>query len=228
MMAGNSSDKLVRIGEQFGSQIAELVRTSRALSVTVMRVDENNAYVRIYENDEPLPVPLSTLNLANGMFRLTPNVGSLAIVGFANGDDNAPYFVAFEQLDKIEIKRGKTSLVWKITPPKRDENGDEPSGSDTKDEFTLSLDTSSVRITKDLIEFNGGTLDGLVSINALTDRLNKLQSELNTLVSTYNGHTHPYTWAAAAGASVTSATTATGTPPSRFSKDEYENKKIAQ
>lgn len=40
------------------------------------------------------------------------------------------------------------------------------------------------------IEVNGGKLGGLININDLTGKLNKLVNEVNMLKSQFNGHTH--------------------------------------
>ena len=65
---------------------------------------------------------------------------------------------------------------------------------------------------------NGGQLGGLVAIQKLTERLNKLQQELNAFKIAYNAHkngTYPL------------ATPFTGSFSS-FSDDDYENKNVQQ
>ena len=83
-------------------------------------------------------------------------------------------------------------------------------------------DTASVVVSEDGIVMNNGTLDGLVKINELTDKLNNLVKEVNAFIKTYNTHTH-------IGAHGTTSTpSATGTDVSDFKKSDYENEKVKQ
>lgn len=228
MSMGDNSDLLTRIGEQFGDAIADLVQSLRAYSVTIDSVDDENAYGYMYEGDEPLPIPLAYMQ---GMFKITPNVGSLSIIQFANGDPNAPFFIAHSEPDKIEIIRGKTSVVWEITPPERDEDG-EPIDGETDDVLTLTVDTSSMMMKKDLIEFNGGTLNQMVVIGDLTARLNKMQEEIDKIQTNIASHTHTYIDSKGATAvptpSTTTATQYTKVPLTQVKDDDYKNDKITQ
>ncbi len=40
------------------------------------------------------------------------------------------------------------------------------------------------------IQLNGTNFDGLVKINDLVDKLNNLENKVNTIITTYNAHTH--------------------------------------
>lgn len=51
----------------------------------------------------------------------------------------------------------------------------------------------------DSISLNGDNYDGLVKVGKLTDALNDLQNKVNTIISTYNTHTHVTTCGAGAG-----------------------------
>lgn len=62
------------------------------------------------------------------------------------------------------------------------------------------------------IVINGGKLGGLVKIQELTDKLNRLVNE-------FNRHTHPF---------ASGAVGPTTMPASVFSKNDYENKDIQQ
>lgn len=248
-MLNSSNDPVERAGERFGETLMSEFERLRTKTMVVKSVDENNAYCIIYEDDEPLPVPLSFLKMDGAYFKVTPTLESMVGVTFLNGDDNTPVFISFTSVDRVEFVRSKTSISLTIDP-----------NDETKDDVTLTMDTttvnvtgtsltskvgnssvemttdmikalngaSSVEMTSDLIKMNGGSLDGLVAINALTQRLNTLQSELQTAMNIINAHTHNFTWAGTSGTSVTTAPLSQVTPPTTFSKDQYENTKITQ
>lgn len=76
------------------------------------------------------------------------------------------------------------------------------------------------------IVFNQGENLGMIKIQELTNKINNLVKELETLRSTFNSHTH-------SGVQSGPGTTApTATPVSKaftqFNKDDYENTKILQ
>jgi len=215
----SSDDRILQIGGEFGTRVAALVGTVRTIAVTVQSVEDKDAMVTIYENDTPLPVPLTFLSIEDGFLKVTPSIGSLSVIAFLNGDENKPFFVQHSKIDKFEFTRSKSNFTWSV-----DEE------DDTKDELSINVGTSKIRIVDSLIEFNEGNHKGTVLIEALTTRLNKLQSELDTFIQTYNGHTHPFNYlgGAVASAGVSMSTTSTGTPPSTFSISEYENQKITQ
>ena len=182
----NSSDLITRIGEQFGNGIAQLIRSVRAFAVTVERIDGDKAYVSLFSRNSTMPVPLTPYGIKGTLFKITPAVGSLAVISFMNGDENTPFFVAFSQVD----------------------------------ECLLTVGESKIKITDELIEFNGGTLKGLVAIDALTQRLNKLQSEVNAVVQRLNTHVH-----VSNGVVLTAPFAQT---VSSFSNNDYINEKITQ
>ena len=84
-------------------------------------------------------------------------------------------------------------------------------------------DTCSMVMTEDGIVMNNGSLDGLIKINELTDKLNNLVSEVNDFISKYNSHTHTVV-----GHATAQATTSMATDVSEFSKSDYENEKVKQ
>lgn len=94
----------------------------------------------------------------------------------------------------------------------------------------MTVGNSKVRMTPDLIELNEGSLDGLVIVGKLTERLNKLQQQIDQIQSAIASHTH--TVSTAGGPTAQTGTT-TGTTYSRVSVDkfnnsDYENEKIKQ
>ena len=71
----------------------------------------------------------------------------------------------------------------------------------------------NIRFESPNVEWNVSSKD--TSVNDLTAYLDELVGEINTHISVYEGHTHPYTWTDPSGASDTSA-------PSQQSQDTTE------
>ncbi|NLV87539.1 MAG: hypothetical protein GX025_10060 [Clostridiales bacterium] len=188
------------IGERFGNDIADLVRSVRAFAVTVDKVSEDGetAYVRIYEGDESLPVPTQLAAIPKGMLRVIPTAESLAVVQLVNGDDEQPHFIAFSEVDEI----------------------------------LLTIGESTIRMDTDVIEMNGGTLNGLVILGKLTERLNKLQGEINDIQTNIANHSHTYIDSVVSGATPTpKSTTATSYTRKKLTEvkdSDYENEKVKQ
>lgn len=49
------------------------------------------------------------------------------------------------------------------------------------DEINVSVGESTVKVTDGLIEFNGGENKGMVLVESITDRLNKIEDDINSL-----------------------------------------------
>ncbi len=82
----------------------------------------------------------------------------------------------------------------------------------------LKIGNQTLKIDKDGFVFNDGTLDGLVKIQELTNKL-------NVLVDTFNSHTHPFVGVAPTVAATTSPIIAKA---QTFSKSDYENTEVKQ
>ena len=56
----------------------------------------------------------------------------------------------------------------------------------------LSDDSAYVSLVSKVSEvhLNGKNFDGLVKVNDLVQKLNNLENKVNTIISTYNAHTH--------------------------------------
>ena len=200
-------------GEEFGSELARMLRRFVLKTVTIESVDEENnvANVTIFEGDTPIQVSLSLFNIGTSNVTIVPTVGSVAVIANPNGDDNNPQFLWFESVDKVSFKRGSISATLQVDPD-----------DESKDSISLSLGESSIDVTSDLIQFNGGSLGALVAISRLTERLNKLKSELDTLQNNIATHTHP------APGGTTATPTFIKAKISSFSDDDYANEKIKQ
>lgn len=89
------------------------------------------------------------------------------------------------------------------------------------EEITVVVGESSVQITNDVIKFNGGDT-GMVFADKLTERLNKLQGEIEQIQTAIMAHTHP------TPSGVSGTPTYTKATVSRFDASEYANDKITQ
>lgn len=68
------------------------------------------------------------------------------------------------------------------------------------------------------IEINGDA-DNMVRFSDLETGFNALRSDLNTLISTYNSHIHPFVGVAVGAPASTTPTTSTGTPSTSSIED---------
>jgi tetrahydromethanopterin S-methyltransferase subunit B len=53
-------------------------------------------------------------------------------------------------------------------------------------------DTAELEVTSGVVVLNGGENGGLVKVQELVDKINRLESKVNGLVTKYNAHTHLY------------------------------------
>lgn len=83
------------------------------------------------------------------------------------------------------------------------------------DRILVVVGSSTIEMTDGSILVNGGNLGGMVKIAELTEKL-------NTLVSTFNGHTHSVTTTGTAAAQ-SGIAAATSAQASTFSKSDYED-----
>jgi hypothetical protein len=170
--------------------VKDLVSTNRAYTVTIESVDDDYAYVSIGGGEAALPVPLTNISIKNAAFKIKPNVGSLAIIQYADGDEARPFFVSYSEIDFFSFTRGGTTLSWEITPPERDSEGEEIEG-ETNDVVNLSIGESTLKVNKDVWEFNGGTLGGMAIVANLVEKYNDLKTAFDSFKSNYNAHIHP-------------------------------------
>jgi len=89
---------------------------------------------------------------------------------------------------------------------------------------TLSGDFSQLVVLQvdhaESITINGGKLGGLVNIGTLTDRLNALADDVNSLITKFNAHTHAVPNGTSAAPSATANETAS------FDRGDYEDETI--
>lgn len=211
-----SYDPAEEAGGAFGAFLAQMFYTVRTVLVTVKSVDEANGVAQVYlfEEDKTFPVPLSLYGTEEYGMVHVPTEGSAALITFIDGDINRPIFVGISEIDKWAFKRNETAITFTTDP----------------DEVNVTVGNSKVRITPDLIEMNGGSLDGLVIIGKLTERLNRLQQQIEAIQSAIASHSHLVATSGSATQQVGNTTTTIYAKVNvdSFDNSDYENEKIKQ
>lgn len=216
-----SYDPAEEAGGNFGMFLAQMFSTVRTVLVTVKSVDTANGVAQVYlfEEDKTFPVPLSLYGTEEYGTTCVPTEGSAALITYIDGDLNRPVFMGVSETDKWEFKRGQTVVTFTTDPD-----------DSSKDEVSVVVGNSKVRMTPDLIELNEGSLDGLVIVGKLTERLNKLQQQIDQIQSAIASHTHTVstTGSATAQTGATTGTTYSRVSVDKFNNSDYENEKIKQ
>ena len=211
-----SYDPAEEAGGAFGAFLAQMFYTVRTVLVTVKSVDEANGVAQVYlfEEDKTFPVPLSLYGTEEYGMVHVPTEGSAALITFIDGDINRPIFVGISEIDKWAFKRNETAITFTTDP----------------DEVNVTVGNSKVRITPDLIEMNEGSLDGLVIVGKLTERLNRLQQQIEAIQSAIASHSHLVVTSGSATQQVGNTTTTTYAKVNvdSFDNSDYENEKIKQ
>lgn len=211
-----SYDPAEEAGGDFGTFLAQMFYTVRTVLVTVKSVDEANGVAQVYlfEEDKTFPVPLSLYGAEEYGMVHVPTEGSAALITFIDGDINRPVFVGISEIDKWAFKRNETAITFTTDP----------------DEVNVTVGNSKVRITPDLIEMNEGSLDGLVIVGKLTERLNRLQQQIEAIQSAIASHSHLVATSGSATQQVGNTTTTTYAKVNvdSFDNSDYENEKIKQ
>lgn len=211
-----SYDPAEEAGGAFGAFLAQMFYTVRTVLVTVKSVDEANGVAQVYlfEEDKTFPVPLSLYGTEEYGMVHVPTEGSAALITFIDGDINRPVFVGISEIDKWAFKRNETAITFTTDP----------------DEVNVTVGNSKVRITPDLIEMNEGSLDGLVIVGKLTERLNRLQQQIEAIQSAIASHSHLVATSGSATLQVGNTTTTIYAKVNvdSFDNSDYENEKIKQ
>lgn len=211
-----SYDPAEEAGGAFGAFLAQMFYTVRTVLVTVKSVDEANGVAQVYlfEEDKTFPVPLSLYGTEEYGMVHVPTEGSAALITFIDGDINRPIFVGISEIDKWAFKRNETAITFTTDP----------------DEVNVTVGNSKVRITPDLIEMNEGSLDGLVIVGKLTERLNRLQQQIEAIQSAIASHSHLVATSGSATQQVGNTTTTIYAKVNvdSFDNSDYENEKIKQ
>lgn len=77
------------------------------------------------------------------------------------------------------------------------------------DKVLIIVGNTQMKITDGLVQFNDGSLGGLVKITQLTNKLNNLENLVNDLAAKYNSHTHVLALSAGTGTAAPTTTTET-------------------
>ena len=93
--------------------------------------------------------------------------------------------------------------------------------SNTEGFVSIMSQIDKIVIDTDLVQFNGGSNEGIVNINDLTSKLNSLITEINALKTFINTHIH-----VAGGRPTTIPTPVFAGNFSNFNKTDYEDDKI--
>lgn len=137
-----------------------------------------------------------------------PTVGSLVVIGLPYKQPESAFVARFSQLDSVKIVYNPEASGDEADLITADENGvsvtrGKYSCTITKDSINLSCsDEATIVLSDNSITLNGGSLGGLINISDLV-------SAINSMVSTFNGHTHQFEWAGQSGSSTTQPTTST-------------------
>lgn len=90
------------------------------------------------------------------------------------------------------------------------------------DRVAIKVGESTIGIEGDTITFNGGENGGMVLVNELTDKLNQLRQQIDSIQTAIATHSHE----TPAGATI--GTVYTRVNVSSFNASDYENDKIKQ
>lgn len=139
-----------------------------------------------------------------------PRVGSFVVVGFT-AEGSAGVVLLTDDIESLQLVISDSTT--QITA---DENG-----------LSVNVgDNISAAISAENIVFNGGSLGGLVKIEDLTERLNIIEDDINTLKAAFSSWTPV---AQDGGAALkTSAATWAGSSLDLTAREDYENELVQQ
>lgn len=194
-------------------RMAQGCRQTVSLICTVDAVDKEARTVDCTPLDESAPmlgVNLQANQESKFGIVVYPRVGSYVVVGFV-ADGSAGVVLATDDIESIEIVvSDKTSRV-------------------VIDEERVRIDVdqeTSAELTKDGVVFNGGSLGGLVKVEDLTECLNRIEKDINTLKGVFASW---FVTAQDGGAALKSAASDWASQTLTLTKrGDYENEKVKQ
>jgi uncharacterized protein involved in type VI secretion and phage assembly len=158
--------------------------------------------------------------LDTGFKYLAPELGDTVWVMFEFGNPSKPIWTYHSWgSEQIPPELDSPTRMGFITP-----NGNKILLEETNGELIIHTEGNiQIKANNDKgITLNDGKNEGMVKINELTQKLNKLVSEMETLRNQFNLHTHS---GVTSGTSVSGPTPQQVTSPfSTFNKTDYEDK----
>jgi len=173
--------------EALAKKVDDMVSANRAYTVTIQEVDDEFASVTMGGSEVAMKVPITGINIGVAAINVKPNVGSLAIIQFADGDQTRPFFVSYSEIDFFSFTRGTTLFSWEMTPQGREETEEATEiEGETEDVINLTVGESTLKVDKEVWEFNGGTLGGMVLAKTLQEQLAKLTARVDGIIDGIN------------------------------------------
>lgn len=179
-----------------------------ALICTVDAVDKTARTIDCSPINEGAPLLGVNLQANQGIdfgLCLFPEVGSYVVVGFV-ADGAAGVVLLTEKIESAEIVIGDTSAVVDV------------------DGFRVDVGEISAHLDKNAVTFNGGKLGGLIRVEDLTNRLNIIENDINSLKTAIAG------WVPISqdgGAALKTAVTSwAGEQLTPTTRNDYENEKV--
>lgn len=232
-------DGIIRIIQEQG-----LETTGRFYSIYTGIVDDNDDPLQMHRLKVSIPSVMGGItqwalacgwpgSYNSGIKLLTPKVGDLVYVIFEFGNPDKPLWVynGWGE-DELPQELASPDVMGIVTP-----NGNIITLNDLTGDVSLKVNGSVYHsITKDYIvqsgdsvcisgkngtAINKGENGGVININPLTEKLNKLQQELEQLRTLFNNHTHT----SSSPGSPSSPNLLKATSPfSKFNREDYEDK----
>lgn len=178
-------------------------------NVESVNQDSDNISVRVGTESGDLVISDISLGPNSGASTCVisyPKVGSLVVIGLPYKQPESAFVARFSQLDSVKIVYNPEASGDESDLITADENGvsvtrGKYSCTITKDSINLSCsDGATIVLSDNSITLNGGSLGGLINISDLV-------SAINSMVSTFNGHTHTYPSAPSGGTTASPSTT---------------------
>lgn len=235
------SNDIIRIIQEQGLEV-----TGRFYSIYTGIVDDNNDPLQMHRLKISIPSVMGGItqwalaynwpgSYNSGIKLLTPKVGDLVYVIFEFGNPDKPLWT-YNGWGEDEIPQELAShdVMGIVTP-----NGNIITLNDLTGDVSLKVKGSVYNyVNKDYIvqsedsvciggkngtAINQGNNGGVINIGPLTERLNKLQAELEEFRRSFNDHTHT----SSSPGSISSPNLLKATSSfSKFNREDYEDKQF--
>lgn len=205
-----SNRKIIEaIQKMTGTQLHDNVSL---IAATVDSVDEAKRTCSVTSVSSQSPVTIENVQLMASIddgLLLIPAVDSTVFVLYSTF--NKPFVSLFSEVKKVLLVAGDNNASVQV-----DDNG-----------LLLEIADTKVQISDGEIQFNDGSMGGLVKVIELVQKLNNLENLVNDLIAKYNAHTHILTLSTGTGTAAPTTTTEpqTLTPTQR---SDIENNNITQ